>query len=101
MTAQECDIRGRVCGAHRRKTKASLGEVREGFLEEETYQFVNQDLKMVLEFQSTHTNLWFCAPIKCIFSFSYLTAESLHIFGLITSGRNVCFLYFHKIFVGL
>lgn len=101
MTAHECDIRGRACGTPRKKTKVSLGEVREGFLKEETFQFVNQNMKMVSEFQSTHTNLWFCGSIKCISSFSYFTSESLYIFGLITSGRNVCFLYFHKIFVGL
>lgn len=42
--------------APRRKTKVSLGEVREGFLEE---GICKVDLRMVLEVQCIHTKLCF------------------------------------------
>lgn len=81
-----------------RKTKVSLGEVREGFLEE---AMCKVDLRMVLEVQCIHTHCVSSATIKCIFSFSYLTAESLYILALTVPGRKVCFLHFNRVFAGL
>lgn len=52
----------------REEDQVSLGEVREGFLEE---AICKVDLRMVLE---VHTNCVSSVTIKCMFSFSYLIA---------------------------
>lgn len=56
---------------------------------------------MVSEFQSIHINYTFLLLLNVFLIFLPNSAESLYIFGLIVSGRNVCFLYFNQIFVGL